>query len=164
LHTSSCNSKSSTRYNTDNPRNIVKFEPATVWPLYPGQNRFAAQLLSTRAIQRLRRTGNAYGRRNDDGIFKESATGKAFDVGRMNIPQPAAIREGGFILSYYLVGDEAFPLKSYLLRPHPERGRLTPEQDTYNYRLSRARRIIENTFDIIASQWRIYIEIYIEYI
>lgn len=98
----------------------------------------------------------AYGRRSDGGIFKDSAIGKAFDEGRMNIPQPAAIREGGPILPYCLVGDEAFPLKSYLLRPYPGRGGLTPEQDIYNYRLSRARRIIENTFGIIASQWRIY--------
>ncbi|XP_025263215.1 putative nuclease HARBI1 [Camponotus floridanus] len=98
----------------------------------------------------------AYGRRSDGGIFKESAIGKAFDESRMNIPQPAAIKEGGPILPYCLVGDEAFPLKSYLLRPYPGRGGLTPEQDIYNYRLSRARRITENTFGIIASQWRIY--------
>lgn len=57
----------------------------------------------------------AYGRRSNDGIFKDSAIGKAFDEGRMNIPQPAAIKEGGPILPYCLVGDEAFPLKSYLL-------------------------------------------------
>jgi len=97
-----------------------------------------------------------YGRRSDGSIFKESAIGKAFDEGQMNIPQPAAIKEGGPILPYCLVGDEAFPLKSYLLRPYPGRGGLTPEQDIYNYRLSRARRIIENIFGIIASQWRIY--------
>jgi len=54
------------------------------------------------------------------------------------------------------LGDEAFPLKSYLFRPYPRRGGLTPEQDIYNYRLSHIRRIIENTFGIIASQWRIY--------
>lgn len=98
----------------------------------------------------------AYGRRSDGGIFKDSAIGKAFDQNRMNIPQPAAIGEAGRILPYCLVGDEAFPLKPYLLRPYPGRGGLTPERDVYNYRLSRARRVIENTFGILASQWRIY--------
>jgi len=96
----------------------------------------------------------AYGRRSDGGIFKDS--GKAFDEGRMDIPQPTAIKEGGPVLPYCLVGDEAFPLKPYLLRPYPGKSRLTPEQDVYNYRLSRARRVIENTFGILASQWRIY--------
>ncbi|XP_071636696.1 uncharacterized protein [Temnothorax longispinosus] len=93
----------------------------------------------------------AYGRRSDGGVFKESAMGKAFEEGRMNIPQPAALGEGGPILTYCLVGDEVFPLKPYLLRPYPGRG-LTPEQEMYNYRLSRARRIIENVFGILASQ------------
>ncbi|XP_032688142.1 protein ALP1-like [Odontomachus brunneus] len=97
----------------------------------------------------------AYGRQSDGGIFKDSAMRKAFDEGRMNIPQPVAIGERGPILPYCLVGDEAFPLKPYLLRPYPGRG-LTPKQDIYNYRLSRARRTIENTFGILASQWRIY--------
>ncbi|XP_071653232.1 uncharacterized protein [Temnothorax longispinosus] len=87
--------------------------------------------------------------------LQRSAMGKAFEEGRMNIPQPAALGEGGPILPYCLVGDEAFPLKPYLLRPYPGRG-LTPEQEMYNYRLSRARRIIENVFGILASQWRVY--------
>ncbi|XP_018314018.1 uncharacterized protein, partial [Mycetomoellerius zeteki] len=72
----------------------------------------------------------------------------------MNIPQPVAI-SGSPVLPYCLVGDEAFPLKLYLLRPYPGRG-LTPEKEVFNYRLSRVRRLIENTFGILVSQWRIY--------
>jgi len=94
----------------------------------------------------------AYGRRSDGGIFKDSAMGKAFDEGHMNIPQPAAISDSP-VLPYCLVGDKAFPLKSYLLCPYPGRGGLTPEQKVFNYRLSQARRLIENTFSILASQW-----------
>lgn len=96
----------------------------------------------------------AYGRRSDGGIFKDSAMRKAFDNGHMNVPQPTAI-SGSPVLPYCLVGDEAFPLKPYLLRPYPGRG-LTPEQGMFNYRLNRARRLIENTFGILASQWRTY--------
>ncbi|XP_011860040.1 PREDICTED: uncharacterized protein LOC105557405 [Vollenhovia emeryi] len=81
--------------------------------------------------------------------------GKKFSTDRMNVPKEAAV-VGGRILLYCLVGDEAFPLKPYLLRPYPGKNGLTQEQDIYNYRLSRARRIIENTFGILASQWRIY--------
>lgn len=98
----------------------------------------------------------AHGRRSDGGIFKDSVMGKSFDGGQMNIPQPVPIENGGLILPYCLVEDEAFPLKPYLLCPYPGRGGLTSEQDIYNYRLSRARRVIENTFGILASQWRVY--------
>lgn len=44
--------------------------------------------------------------------------------------------KGGF-----LVGDAAFPLKTYLLKPY-QHSPLTYEQKIFNYRLSRARRIV----------------------
>ena len=53
------------------------------------------------------------------------------------------------------VGDAAFPLKSYMLRPYP--GIFLPENKRiFNYRLSWARRIIENTFEIMASKFHIF--------
>jgi len=75
----------------------------------------------------------------------------------MNLPKAKSIFDGGPSLPYCLVGDEAFPLKPYLLRPYPRGSKkeLSTEQHIFNYRLCRARRIIENSFGILASQWRI---------
>ncbi|XP_036145912.1 uncharacterized protein LOC105834758 [Monomorium pharaonis] len=95
-----------------------------------------------------------YGRRSDGGIFKECQFGKKFEQKKMNVPDAEIVSENGPTLPYCLVGDEAFPLKDYLLRPYPERGGLTKEKAVFNYRLSSARQMIENTFGILACQWR----------
>ena len=55
-------------------------------------------------------------------------------------------------LHFFLVGDEIFPLKNWLMRPYP--GKLVLSQKGFNNR-PRARRSIENTFGILAGRWRI---------
>ena len=57
-------------------------------------------------------------------------------------------------LPYFLVGDEIFHLKTWLMRPYP--GTLDEKQRIYNYRVSRARRTIENVFGILAARRRIF--------
>ncbi|KAL1279520.1 hypothetical protein QQF64_026193 [Cirrhinus molitorella] len=55
----------------------------------------------------------------------------------------------------FFVGDEAFPLQKHLLRPYPERA-IPVDQRVFNFRLSHARRIVENAFGIMAAQFRVY--------
>ena len=53
-----------------------------------------------------------------------------------------------------MVGDEIFPLKTWLMRPYP--GQLTGEQKVYNYCQSRTRKVIENAFGILSTRFRIF--------
>ena len=53
-----------------------------------------------------------------------------------------------------VIGDEAYPFLSYLMRPYPRR-QLTESRRRFNYRLSRSRRVAESAFGILAGKWRI---------
>lgn len=97
-----------------------------------------------------------YGSNNDSGVLSHSQMGKALDKGSMSFPQ--AEKLSGCPISqlpYFLVGDEAFGLKSWLQRPYPGK-HLTEEKRIFNYRLSRARRVIENAFGILRARWGIF--------
>ena len=59
-------------------------------------------------------------------------------------------------LPYYLVAGEIFPLKSWLMKPFP--GKLTEELSVYNYRHSKPRRVIENSFGILRARWQIFVQ------
>ena len=98
-----------------------------------------------------------YGSGNDSGALNESDFGKTFQKYLFNYPEPEPIPGCSLEkVPFFLVGDEIFPLKDWLMRPYPGRGGLTEEQNVFNYRLSRARRVIENTFGILVDRWRIF--------
>src|SRR5262249_9572455 len=98
------------------------------------------------------------GRYSDAGVFRDTTIGNQFEENWIDLPEPTEIEEGGPVLPYYLVGDEGFGLKKYLQRPYPgkSKGNLSESKRIFNYRLSRARRVIENSFGILASKWRIF--------
>jgi phage FluMu protein Com len=94
-----------------------------------------------------------YGRENDASIFSASLLHHAFERNTLNLPDPDLLGED--TLPYTLVGDEIFALKTWLMKPYGGRD-LSEEKRIYNYRLSRARRTIENAFGILAARWQIY--------
>ena len=81
-----------------------------------------------------------------------SELGKKLEQGALSIPQATSL-DGCLYdpLPYFLVGDEISRLKTYLMRPYPG-STLTKKKSVYNYRHSRARRVIENSFGILVSR------------
>ncbi|XP_064469716.1 uncharacterized protein LOC135384445 [Ornithodoros turicata] len=96
----------------------------------------------------------ASGRHSGGGIFKACEFGRQLVNGTLDIPGLAKLPNSNRVAPHVFVGDEAFQLRPDFMRPFPGKA-LGPSQAVFNYRLSRARRIVENAFGILAARWRI---------
>lgn len=83
----------------------------------------------------------AYGKQNDGGTFADSNVYQRLEANNLGIPQNENIPSTDISAPFVLLGDDAYPLKRYLLKPY-SRQRLTVEERVFNYRLSRARRCV----------------------
>ena len=95
------------------------------------------------------------GRMNDSGIWNKSSLRCAIESREIEFPEPKTLPYRSEKLPFVIVGDDAFALKNYMMKPFPQRN-LTVERRIYNYRHSRARRISENMFGILANRLRIF--------
>lgn len=67
----------------------------------------------------------AEGRRSDAGIFASSNLARLLDTNSLQLPLDKHLDNSGIKFPYVLVGDEAFPLSSYMMRPYPQSGNLS---------------------------------------
>lgn len=60
-------------------------------------------------------------------------------------------------MPYVFIGDDAFPLMENLMKLYSQR-KITVEQKIFNYRLCRARRVVEIVFSILATRFRLFLK------
>ena len=92
------------------------------------------------------------GRISDGGVLGNTTFGKALVNKLLQIPEPGALPNSEKKLPFVFVGDDAFALRENFMKPYGQTG-LTGEQRIFNYRLSRARRVVENSFGILVSRF-----------
>ena len=96
------------------------------------------------------------GRQSDGSVYNNSHLGHAIEHNLLNIPKPDKINPDSLKLyPFVFVADDAFGLKPHMMKPYPNQN-LPIDQRIFNYRLSRARRVIENTFGIATSRFRVF--------
>ena len=103
----------------------------------------------------------AYGSNSDSPVFAHSSFGRRFLFNDFDMPPakeiPGAPELGP--LPHVIVGDAAFPLRHNIMRPYPtprHGRRMEHDKDIFNYRLARARRMVECAFGILAQRFRIF--------
>ena len=90
---------------------------------------------------------------SDAQIFNHCDLKPAMEQNWMHVPQPDALPHDDADTPYHIVADDAFALTTWCMKPYAIRGQ-TRQQRLFNYRLSRARRVVENAFGILANRFR----------
>ncbi|KAK7862635.1 hypothetical protein R5R35_001610 [Gryllus longicercus] len=96
----------------------------------------------------------APGHHADGGIFATSNLNQAIEQKKLNIPNARPLPGRHMKIPYVIVADDAFALQANLMKPFKHQT-LNGMKRVYNYRLSRARRIVENAFGMAAARFRI---------
>lgn len=98
-----------------------------------------------------------YGKNSDASIFNSSELGKKLQDGSLNIPSAKKLPGTDVYLPHVIIGDEAFPLRTNILRPYSRDGvHGKIHEKIYNYRISRARNVVENAFGILVRRFRLF--------
>ncbi|XP_071652226.1 uncharacterized protein [Temnothorax longispinosus] len=102
---------------------------------YKGQHSIVLMAIVSASYEFLMVDIGAQGRHHDGGIFKGSIMGQRFENRQMELPPPCSLPNSNILVPYILVGDAAFQLNEYTLRPYPG-NRLNRIREIFNKRLS----------------------------
>ena len=99
---------------------------------------------------------------SDGGVFRSTELWRALKENSLYLPpakplpntDPLFEENVDVNIEHYFVCDDAFPLGLNLMKPY-SKSQLSEEKRIYNYRLSRARRVSENAFGILAARFRV---------
>ena len=92
------------------------------------------------------------GSASDAQIFNSCELKPLLEDGRIDFPQPEPLPHDDRPMPFFFIGDDAFHLKLWMQKPFSKQ-QMTDMERIFNYRLSRARRISENAFGILAQRF-----------
>jgi DDE superfamily endonuclease len=114
------------------------------------------------------------GKISDATIWEKCKLKESILNGTLNLPPPAALPFTDVLVPYHILGDDIFPLTTYLMKPYPRQRDLVdmPRRIsdfrlnhilfsifvtfTIFFRMSRARRIVENAFGILVHRFEVF--------
>ena len=145
---------------------ISKFTGGNGWQAFFNYKGFYSVVLLAHKYQFLYANVGCQGRISDGGVFKSSDLYRGIQSSSLNIPEPTPLpktgnpcwEEDGYPnIPYVIVGDDAFQLAEYTMKPFSTKRHQSEEHLVFNYRLSRFRRVSENAFGIFVSRFRLFL-------
>ncbi len=95
------------------------------------------------------------GRISDGGVFKHTTFFQKLSKEKLNLPDDCPLIGRNTPMPFVFVADDAFPLARRIMKPFSGTYSVGTKERTFNYRLSRARRIVENVFGISSAVFRL---------
>lgn len=98
----------------------------------------------------------ANGRISDGGVWDNSPMSNRIANGTAGLPPDKILPGSERLLPFVFVADDAFPLQRHIMKPFSHNNQSTREL-IYSYRVSRARRTVENAFGMLANRFRVFL-------
>lgn len=96
------------------------------------------------------------GRISDGGVFNNSLLWQKICNNEVDFPTPNPLPGSDINVPYVFIGDGAFALSTHVMKPYPGEHNIGSPKRIFNQCLSRARVVVENTFGVISSVFRIF--------
>jgi hypothetical protein len=87
-----------------------------------------------------------------EGFSIDAAYTMHWKLALFELPPPIPLPGWTQPVPYFFVADDAFPTRNYITKPYPFKDQPAPNR-IFNYRLSRARGIVQKVFGIIANRY-----------
>ena len=97
----------------------------------------------------------AEGSAGDGGTWYRTTLHEAIEDHRAGFPDASPLPNATTPIPFHLVGDDAFAMKTWLMKPYSHHSQV-PQERIFNYRLSRARRVVENAFGLMQTKLRVF--------
>ena len=91
----------------------------------------------------------------DAATWYKCTLNQALETNRVGFPEDSPLPNDDTPIPFHLVGDDAFALKTWLMKPYSHQSQVYHEK-IYSYRLSRARRVVENAFGLLQARMRVF--------
>lgn len=121
---------------------------------YKGYNSFVLMAICDAHNRYIYIDIGANGIMGDASIWNQSKVRHMLESNEIKLPRACKLPGSELVAPFLLLGDDAFALSTYLMKPYSHRG-LSLEEIEYNYLLSRNRRLIECTFGQTTAKFQV---------